>query len=220
MPRRWRNASIAMAALLFAAYLLADPSPDSRRPESPPSPQAPPEKHALFDPGPAPPPPPPPPQPPPPEAKRRMMEEIRYVTADRLNLRAGPGTRAKSVGSLPRGSRLSVESAEGGWLRVTAPGGAGGWVSARYTSPSAPVVSTRTPPAKAGSAPTRRSRDAVVREIIAESLAAYSGPCPCPYSVSPRSGRCGGRSAWSKPGGAEPFCFPDDIPKTMIEARR
>ncbi|PJN96494.1 hypothetical protein CNY89_02180 [Amaricoccus sp. HAR-UPW-R2A-40] len=67
---------------------------------------------------------------------------------------------------------------------------------------------------------TRRSRDAVVREIIAESLAAYPGPCPCPYSVSPRSGRCGGRSAWSKPGGAEPFCFPDDIPKTMIEARR
>lgn len=49
------------------------------------------------------------------------------------------------------------------------------------------------------------------RAMIAESIRIYSGNCPCPYSVD-RAGRsCGQRSAWSKPGGASPLCFPGDV---------
>ena len=126
---------------------------------------------------------------------------------------------------LPRDTILRVETVREGWLRVAAPDGSRGWVSARYVRTGGPTVSARNPPAEVRTQPQllptpgRRSRAAIIREIIAESLAAYSGPCPCPYSVS-RSGRCGGRSAWSKPGGAEPLCFAEDIPEAMIAGRR
>jgi hypothetical protein len=33
-----------------------------------------------------------------------------------------------------------------------------------------------------------------------------------------RNGRaCGGRSAYSRPGGASPLCYPSDVPAAMIE---
>lgn len=52
--------------------------------------------------------------------------------------------------------------------------------------------------------------------MIAESIRSYSGSCPCPYNVD-RAGRsCGQRSAWSKPGGAEPLCYSSDISDTMV----
>jgi len=43
--------------------------------------------------------------------------------------------------------------------------------------------------------------DAVRKAIIADSLAKYPGPCPCPYNVARNGSRCGKRSAYSKPGG-------------------
>lgn len=54
--------------------------------------------------------------------------------------------------------------------------------------------------------------DTQVRQaIIRESIARYPGSCPCPYSVMRNGRRCGGRSAYSKPGGYAPKCFPDDV---------
>ena len=51
------------------------------------------------------------------------------------------------------------------------------------------------------------------KQMIQYSIEQYSGSCPCPYSVT-RSGRkCGKRSAYSKPGGADPYCFKSDITK-------
>ena len=42
----------------------------------------------------------------------------------------------------------------------------------------------------------------IKQEIIKQSLASYTGSCPCPYNVD-RAGRmCGRRSAYSKSGGA------------------
>jgi hypothetical protein len=53
--------------------------------------------------------------------------------------------------------------------------------------------------------------DRVKQQMIAESLASYPGNCPCPYN-SDRAGRsCGGRSAYSRPGGYAPLCYPTDI---------
>ena len=56
--------------------------------------------------------------------------------------------------------------------------------------------------------------------MIAESIASYPGNCPCPYSLD-RSGRqCGGRSAYSRPGGYSPLCYRRDIPKTSVDTYR
>lgn len=56
--------------------------------------------------------------------------------------------------------------------------------------------------------------------IIKNSIASYSGQCPCPFSLRSNGSRCDGRSAYSKPGGAEPLCYEDDITKRMVDSFR
>lgn len=71
-------------------------------------------------------------------------------------------------------------------------------------------------PALAQSSADRRDREAMIQESIRN----YSGNCPCPYNTD-RAGRsCGQRSAYSKPGGASPLCYPDDISDAMLERWR
>jgi hypothetical protein len=64
---------------------------------------------------------------------------------------------------------------------------------------------------------------AIAALIIAGSIAAYKAmgrPCACPDDQTRNGQRCGGRSAWSKPGGARPLCFPSDVTSDMISAYR
>ena len=60
----------------------------------------------------------------------------------------------------------------------------------------------------------------IVEEIVKESIAAYKGNCPCPYSKNKAGRNCGGNSAYSKPGGAAPLCYPKDVTPKMIEEHR
>lgn len=73
----------------------------------------------------------------------------------------------------------------------------------------------------AQAAPPAKMTDAQVRrEIIKESLAQYPGSCPCPYNVDRGGRRCGRRSAYSRPGGYSPECYPSDISKQEVKAWR
>jgi hypothetical protein len=47
--------------------------------------------------------------------------------------------------------------------------------------------------------------------IISQSINSYNGSCPCPYSLMRNGGRCGKRSAYSRPGGFSPLCYPQDV---------
>jgi len=59
--------------------------------------------------------------------------------------------------------------------------------------------------------------DAEIRQaIIAQSLAGYPGPCPCPYNVMRNGRSCGSRSAYSRPGGYSPICYAQDVTSEMI----
>src|SRR4051794_16769068 len=62
--------------------------------------------------------------------------------------------------------------------------------------------------------------DAIRRILIQESIARYSGNCPCPDNLANNGSRCGKRSAWSRAGGAAPFCYPDDVSSADIAAYR
>ncbi len=63
--------------------------------------------------------------------------------------------------------------------------------------------------------------DAEIKKIlIQQSIQAYSGSCPCPYNVMRNGRRCGGNSAYSKPGGAEPLCYESDVTDEMVERYR
>lgn len=56
--------------------------------------------------------------------------------------------------------------------------------------------------------------------LIQKSISSYPGTCPCPYSVNRAGHRCGKRSAYSKPGGRTPLCYPSDVTQKMIEDYR
>ena len=60
----------------------------------------------------------------------------------------------------------------------------------------------------------------VARAIIRDSVAQYPGPCACPYNVDRRGHSCGRRSAYSRPGGYAPICYPSDVTPAMISEFR
>ena len=60
----------------------------------------------------------------------------------------------------------------------------------------------------------------IAQEIIALSIASYSGSCPCPYNTDRGGRRCGGRSAYSRKGGASPLCYESDVTPPMIKEHR
>lgn len=64
------------------------------------------------------------------------------------------------------------------------------------------------------------SDEEIKQQIIRASIASYPGNCPCPYNLAANGSRCGKRSAWSKAGGYEPICFPEEITPSMIEQWR
>jgi hypothetical protein len=69
--------------------------------------------------------------------------------------------------------------------------------------------------------PAAAQTDAQIRQrLIRQSIAAYSGSCPCPYSSDRAGRRCGARSAYSRPGGAAPLCYPSDVTPAMLRAAR
>ncbi len=65
-----------------------------------------------------------------------------------------------------------------------------------------------------------RSDADIKKLIIAESIAAYPGPCACPYNSARNGSRCGKRSAYSRPGGYAPICYDTDVTAGMVRDYR
>lgn len=60
--------------------------------------------------------------------------------------------------------------------------------------------------------------DASIRQqMIDASLASYSGNCPCPYNRMSNGRRCGKTSAYIRPRGASPLCYPEDISDSEVQ---
>ena len=60
------------------------------------------------------------------------------------------------------------------------------------------------------------SEQQIVQNIIDESIANYSGRCPCPYNRASNGSSCGKRSAYSRAGGYSPLCYDSDVTPAMI----
>jgi hypothetical protein len=64
---------------------------------------------------------------------------------------------------------------------------------------------------------------AIAAHIVEESRQAYYAtgrPCACPDDVTRGGRRCGATSAYSRPGGARPFCYPLDVPQSRVDEYR
>jgi hypothetical protein len=89
------------------------------------------------------------------------------------------------------------------------------------------AVGDATEPQQAGATAGAKSpakkplSDAQIKQLlIDESIAAYSGNCPCPYNTDRRGRACGRRSAYSREGGEAPLCYPKDVSTEMVKAYR
>lgn len=67
----------------------------------------------------------------------------------------------------------------------------------------------------------RDATDAEVRDhLVRESIRDYPGNCPCPYNTDRAGRRCGGRSAYSRPGGHAPLCYRTDVSAEAVRQAR
>lgn len=108
------------------------------------------------------------------------------------------------------------------FAKVAGPKVAGaGWLAAWLLICSAIVVVDWTGPAQAElMSRTRSSDDEIRRQLIQQSIASCPGPCACPYNIMRNGRQCGQRSAYVKPGGYSPKCYPDDVSATEVAAWR
>ena len=69
---------------------------------------------------------------------REVSQNIATVStgSSNLNVRSGAGTGYAKTGSLPKGERVIILSASGGWSRILYHGAKTGWVSSQYLSSS------------------------------------------------------------------------------------
>jgi SH3-like domain-containing protein len=147
---------------------------------------------------------------------------LKLVGASKVNVRVTPGQTGKLVAQLQAGTELNVVAVKEGWSQIkTRDGKVTGWISSnllteRKAKAFVPLVAKPKPAPIVKLAPPRVARNVVVSQIIASSIQNYVGNCPCPYNTD-RAGRsCGRRSAYSRPGGRSPICYPDDVTEEMI----
>lgn len=131
-----------------------------------------------------------------------------FCAADAVAVRAAASDDAPLFDQLARGTRVLVLASDGDWLRVKLPDPGGeGWVRRDQVSDDRP-------------AGPRLTDGQVRRILIRESIAAYDGNCPCPYFTDSIGRSCGRRSAWSREGGEEPYCYPRDVSDDAVREWR
>ena len=148
----------------------------------------------------------------------KLPNRTMYVDANRLNVRNAPDKSAKQVWTLKRDEKVNVAGKNGDWLFVKG-NRYEGWVFGTYLTPN-----KATRPNVLVSKPKilkPKLSDAKIKKLLMErSIAYYSGSCPCPDYRDRGGRRCGRRSAYSRPGGASPLCYPSDVTKQMVRDYR
>jgi SH3-like domain-containing protein len=149
---------------------------------------------------------------------RRKM----FVGVEKLNVRATPDPIGKKTAALAKGLAVYVVETAGGWSKIeTASGQTIGWVTSSFLNNGQPESRKSIELKPQIALPTVKpipsiNRQSVITAIIRNSMASWSGNCACPYQTDRGGRRCGGRSAYSRPGGYSPVCFEGDVSNEMI----
>ncbi|WP_419716130.1 SH3 domain-containing protein [Aureimonas altamirensis] len=154
-------------------------------------------------------------QPPTPTApaneRTTTTSETAYTTA-RLRVRAEPSTTAETVTTLDRGQPVTIAAKAGAW-RLIKSGSVQGWAHGDYLSNRPPVAEAARPAPLRIEQPARRSAPSPPAALMDMRRSGqplrdpYVGRCDCPYDRMRNGRRCGGNSAFSRPGGASPQCY-------------
>ena len=141
---------------------------------------------------------------PPPVATSSPFIGASLYTSQRANMRVEASTKSKIITVIDKGQLVKVLNVRGDWHSIDYRNRTG-WISSNLLSSEKPVIkpaptTTRTLPAQAA-APVRQSRAGQ------PTRQPYVGTCDCPYDLMRNGRRCGGRSAYSRPGGRNPQCY-------------
>jgi hypothetical protein len=146
------------------------------------------------------------------------------VRGHHVAIRSEPNSKASILDRVDNGLEVQEIRRDGGWVLVRHPITAKeGWVDARRLSTSSPNegAEEKRETQKKSTVPQQMlTAAAIARLLIQESIASYPGPCACPYQHDRRGHACGHRSAYSRPGGYAPLCYPNDVTTAMVEAYR
>src|SRR5206468_5397611 len=71
---------------------------------------------------------------------------------------------------------------------------------------------------KAEIALTAAAIAAILIKASRDQYHATGRPCACPNDTMRNGRACGSRSAYSRPGGGAPLCYPSDVTPVMIES--
>lgn len=151
---------------------------------------------------------------------------VRFVRGNAVAFRDAPSPQGKILDRIDRNHAVTVLEAGNDWTRIRdALTQREGWIATRFLANGRDTLdkpTTKPVPPEKPTLPNIPSipDTTIIQRIITESVAGYSGSCACPYSTDRGGRRCGNRSAYSKPGGYAPICYPQDVTKAMIEAFR
>ena len=149
---------------------------------------------------------------------------MRTVSGNRVAFREGLSTNYPVIDRFDRGRQVQQLENQEEWSRVRDElTQREGWMASRYLSDGLNTSKDRPDkkppkPKEVSTSPPALSKPVIIQRIIAKSISAYPGSCPCPYNTDRGGRRCGKRSAYSKPGGYAPICFPQDVSERMIAA--
>lgn len=142
----------------------------------------------------------------------QARQNKRFTTSD-VNLREWSSTYADVLATLPKGEIVYAYREADGWSQVNVASlNITGYVSSRYLNEACV--------AGGGISREKLPRANVITILMATSQANYSGSCPCPENRDRAGRRCGARSAYSRPGGRSPLCYPSDVTEAMINQFR
>lgn len=146
------------------------------------------------------------------------------VSGHDVSLRSGPGPKTKILDRLRRGSEVLELERETGWVKVRHPvTSTDGWVKASLVRSKDTAAEAAPHEARGEIRPPNipaMATSVIVARLLEESRASYPGNCACPDDVDKRGHRCGARSAYSRPGGYAPLCYPRDVTAEMIAEYR
>jgi hypothetical protein len=151
---------------------------------------------------------------------------LRFVVGSRVAFREGPSTSDGIIDRFDSGRQVLVIERSKDWSRVQDKLSLReGWIASKflvekYEAPEEKPREGVSKPKEVPKAAPKIPDSVIVQRIIAESLASYPSSCACPYNTDRGGRRCGKRSAYSKPGGYSPICFPQDVTSAMIDAFR
>lgn len=137
----------------------------------------------------------------------------RMSTTANVRLRSSDEADGPVITTLKKGTAVEVVRSTDDRVQVIVPSlNVIGWVHRNYLTDAAPSLRSASafaateqdaPKAAAQKATPKPSKPAPgtpVRDPV-------SGSCDCPYDYARNGSLCGGRSAYSRPGGREPICY-------------